>query len=123
MISTLPTPSPRDVWWAHVDGANKSVARISVITRVEHDFVELVYGQSIGCCAKDVVVTQNSATGKRFGLTKDTFFRCTNVLLVLRGNLKSKICACPMMLFPSFESLAVECRKRGHEPSAGAAPT
>jgi hypothetical protein len=114
VISVRVPPKPRDIFWVPIEGVYSTDNRCSVITRVETDYVELIYGQSVHHCPKDVTVLQKSIDGIRMGLIKDTHFRCMNVLMVKRTYLPRVVPkACTLELFLRLEALAIEQRRQG----------
>lgn len=105
-----------DSFWVWIDGDNKSVPRIAIILRVEPDgsWLEVVYGQGRRDVSfKDVCVRPGTADGDGIGVSKPTYFRVTNVVMVRPVRLIERIGSCPAMLFPDFLDLADEARIGG----------
>jgi hypothetical protein len=100
------SPSPGDIYWVFIEGEIEDKTRISVITRVEPDFVEVVYGQSRPSSTADIEIAPGTLDGSVFQVTKPTYFRFENCKLVRRTLVKSRIGRCPPQLFLHFRIVA-----------------
>jgi hypothetical protein len=98
-------PEPREVWWAQVDKV-----RICVVLRVESDFSEVVYGQTVhDPSVPGVLVKLGSFEGKRLRVTRDTSFRGGNAAMLADGAFKSRIVKpCPPRLFNELQRAVTE---------------
>ena len=100
--------------WADIpEGHEDKSDRPCIVTVVEDDYVELVYGRGRpGKSPDDVEVAVDSRLGKRFGLTKPTYFRPGSVVLVSHTRISRAVGFCPRTEFHMFERIAQEERAR-----------
>ncbi|MEK6609151.1 MAG: hypothetical protein AABZ30_15945 [Myxococcota bacterium] len=106
--------SPRDVFWLEIAGLRADKVRVCVVTRVEEDYVELIYGQGNPGRGRNVAVTMGSIDYARFRLSKDTHFREENVVQVKRSacDARPKVGICTAEKFVEFIELAEAARRR-----------
>jgi hypothetical protein len=80
--------------------------------RVEHDYIEIVYGQGESDPREsEIVVKETDPDHKGMGLTKTTHFRLANVVHMLAdGPFRRKAGRCTNGRFLDFEELAEEAR-------------
>ena len=93
--------------------------RVCVVTRAEHDYVELVYGQ--GHAAPDgahLEVVPGSRAGRDLGISKPTYFHATAVHFVHIARLRRKAGRCPQRLFLRLLEFAEVERARGYPGQA-----
>ena len=92
----MPDPEPRDVWWVEIEGVEEGKVRICVVVRIESDRAQVVYGQgSPRAGVEHIEVIPGTPSGKRFRVTKPTYFRETNVCFVHKRRFKKKLAVCP----------------------------
>lgn len=98
-------PAPRQVWWVKIPGVNETKSRPAVVLHVEHDYIEVAYGQRSPGVRRCVACFAADPKNRTLKLTKDTFFREENVVLVARANFESFMARCPLELWLALEQL------------------
>jgi hypothetical protein len=104
----------RDTVWIHLEDKD----RPGVVLEVQDDFVRLAYGTSSSCddgtpCA---VVHGGTRAGRKFPLTRTTYFYGANTALEFRGALRRGEAPCVRDLFHEIRRLVEE-----HDAAIGAA--
>jgi hypothetical protein len=102
--------SPGEIYWVFIEGTREDKHRISVVTRVENDRVEVVYGQATPSSTADIEVRPGTPEGDEFKVKKVTYFRFENCCIVRRRFVKGRIGRCPVTLFFHFRILARNAR-------------
>lgn len=69
---------------AKVSGVYEDKPRYCVVLRVEHDRLDVAYGQGLSSSDRDLVIKKDSADGRRYKVTKDTYFRPGNIANIPR---------------------------------------
>lgn len=98
--------NPRAVVRALVPGEREDKRRICVVLRVEHDRVEVAYGQSTGSSSgKDLAIKKGDSRSKRYRVDKDTYFRPGNISLIPRSDIVEFLGWCTsddLLIFQGF---------------------
>ena len=103
------TISARDIYWVQIDGVEEDKVRICVITRVTSTYIEIVYGQGTpNPNTKYVAVKLGTRDAIDFGISKDTFFRAENVVLVHPSRVRAQIGRCSPLKWLDIEELRDE---------------
>lgn len=106
MASVPQTIAPRECWWVKLDGVESTKKRLSVVIRIEPDFIQVIYGQSspdpnVG----NVEFIAGTKEANVLGCHQDTYFRETNVEFVKRVRFQNKAGACMPMKFVALMKL------------------
>ena len=94
-------PVVRSIWWAQFDKV-----RLCVVLRCEADRCEVIYGQGKpDPQGFDVAVEMGSEASKRFRITKDTYFRGSNVRSLTLEQFESLVGTCSQTMLIDIEDM------------------
>jgi hypothetical protein len=98
-------PASRHVWWArNAEGGAEGKDRLCLVLEVVGDYVRVIYGQSKPG-SRDIPIRLGTNDGRRFGVTKDTYFRATNERILKTSDLIRYAGACSQDMFLEFQEM------------------
>lgn len=105
----MPDPRIREVWRIEIPGIWETKSRWCVVISVDDERIEVVYGGGTPHPGGDhLAVSASSPLGQTMGLTKDTYFRFTNVAFVKREAVRERVGECLYEDFLQFEIIAFD---------------